>query len=68
MFYSNPSKFIKIGERKYFHFVQVHHDKKAKIFPLYFFPSRKHIEVHGRPTAAVFRSKPNTHQDQVMKY
>ena len=26
---------------------------------------RKHIEVHGRPTAAIFRSKPNTHQDQV---
>jgi len=25
---------------------------------------KKHIEVHGRPTAAVFRSKPNTHQDQ----
>ena len=30
-----------------------------------FFFDRKHIEVHGRPTAAVFRSKPNTHQDQV---
>ena len=28
---------------------------------------RKHIEVHGRPTAAVFRSKPNTHQDQVVQ-
>ena len=26
---------------------------------------RKHIEVHGRPTAAVFRSKPGTHSDQV---
>jgi len=25
---------------------------------------KKHIEVHGRPTAAVFRSKPNTHEDQ----
>ena len=29
---------------------------------------RKHIEVHGRPTAAVFRSKPNTHQDQVLAF
>jgi hypothetical protein len=25
---------------------------------------KKHIEVHGRPTAAVFRSKPNTHQHE----
>ena len=28
---------------------------------------RKHIEVHGRPMAAVFRSKPNTHQDEVIE-
>ena len=64
-FTQNPPKSIIVGERKYFHFIQVHHDKKEKIFPSHFFASRKHIEVHGRPTAAVFRSKPNTHQDQV---
>ena len=28
---------------------------------------RKHIEVHGRPTIPIFRSKPNTHQDRVNK-
>ena len=27
---------------------------------------RKNIEVHRRPMAAVFRSKPNTHQDEVI--
>ena len=26
---------------------------------------RKHIEVHGRPTIPIFRSKPNTHHDRV---
>jgi len=25
---------------------------------------KKHIEVHGRPTIPIFRSKPNTHQDR----
>jgi len=28
---------------------------------------KKHIEVHGRPTIPIFRSKPNTHHDRVNK-
>ena len=39
------------------------HKIYIKLF--FFYEIRKHIEVHGRPTIPIFRSKPNTHQDRV---